>query len=124
MDVGVDGGGGDVKLNVVSVTVEVESMAADDVTEGEDVKDEEERTKHRTLGNTLQQGGDEGGAVVDVDELLTVGEVGLEPGESGAGDVNGGSEAGQEDGVVDCVKCCGEVQENEDGESAGVRGKE
>lgn len=72
MDVSVYGRGGNVKLNVIGVTVKTETMTTDDVTEGKDVEDEEERTKHRTLGNTLWQGGYGGGAAVDVDELLSI----------------------------------------------------
>jgi len=36
-----DGFGGDVELDIVSIAAEVETMAADDVTEGEHVEDEE-----------------------------------------------------------------------------------
>ena len=76
-----DGFGGDVELDVICIAVEVEAMALDDLTEGEEVENEEERTKHRPLRNTLGQGGSRGGAVVGEDELLSIGEVGVEPGE-------------------------------------------
>ena len=36
-----DGFGGEVQLSVVGVAVETEAMAAEDVTKGEDVQDEE-----------------------------------------------------------------------------------
>ena len=36
-----DGFGGDVELDIVSIAVELETMAADDVTEGEYVEDEQ-----------------------------------------------------------------------------------
>ena len=53
MSYGGEGFGGDVKLDVVSVAVEMEVMTADDVTKGEHVEDEEKWTKHRTLGDAL-----------------------------------------------------------------------
>ena len=46
---------------IVCVAVEVEAMAAYDVTEGEEVEDEEQRTKHRTLRDALGQESEEGG---------------------------------------------------------------
>ena len=46
-----------------------------DLAEGEKVENEEKRTKHRALGDTLRQGGSGGGAVVDVDELFSVCEI-------------------------------------------------
>lgn len=79
VDTGVYGCGGDVKLNVVSITMKTETMMTDDITKGKNVEDKEERTKHRTLGNTLRERGYGGGAAVDVDELLPICEVGLEP---------------------------------------------
>ncbi len=45
--------GGYVHLDVVGITVELESMLTDDLTEGEDIENEEEGTKHRPLGDTL-----------------------------------------------------------------------
>lgn len=51
----------------------------DDIAKGKNVEDEEKRTKHRTLGDTLRNRGYGGGAAVDVNELLPVCEVGLEP---------------------------------------------
>ena len=48
-----DGLGGDVQLDIVGVTVKMESMLTDDMAKGEDVEDEEEGTKHRPLGDTL-----------------------------------------------------------------------
>lgn len=59
---------GDVELGVVSVAVEIKTKAA----KGEQVKNEEERTKHRTLGYTLKDSGCGRFAVVDVDELVPV----------------------------------------------------
>ena len=72
---GRDGVDGDVKLDVIGVAMELETVSADDVTEGEQVQDEEEGTKHRTLGDALGQGSGGGGAMVDVYELMTVGEI-------------------------------------------------
>lgn len=40
-------------MDVIGVTVKVKTMAADDVTEGEHVEDEELRTMHRALGGCL-----------------------------------------------------------------------
>ncbi len=47
-------------------------MMTDDVTKGEQIEDEQERTNYQTLGDTLGQRSSGGGAVVDVDELLSV----------------------------------------------------
>lgn len=41
-----DGFGGNVQLGVVSIAVEVKTMAADDVTKWEHVKNEKNGTKH------------------------------------------------------------------------------
>lgn len=83
-----DGFGRDVDLCVVGIAVKAESMVAKDVTEGKHVDDEEEGAKHRTLGNS---GGDRGGVrfeVVHRNVVVTVREVGREPGECCAGDAN------------------------------------
>lgn len=55
----------------------MDTRATDDLAKGEEVDDEEERTKHRTLGDALGQGSSCGGAVVDIDELFSVSEVGV-----------------------------------------------
>lgn len=117
---GGDGVGGDIELDVIGITVEMETMVANDVAKGEQVEYEEERTKYRTLGDALGQRNSGGGAVVDVDELLSVCEIRFQPGECSASDVEGGLKAGKKNGVVDGVECCSEVQEDEDGEVAGV----
>ena len=70
-----DGFGGDVELDIIGVAVKVETMVADDVAMGKQVKYEEERAKHRALGDALGQWSGGGGAVVDVNELLSVGEI-------------------------------------------------
>ena len=75
MSLRADGFGGYVQLNVVSVTVKMETMVMNNLTKGEEVEDEEERTKHRTLGDSLAQGSCVGGAVVDENELVPVSEV-------------------------------------------------
>ena len=62
-----DGVGGDVKPDVIGITVEMETMVANDFAKGEQIKYEEERTKYRTLGDALGQRNSGGGAVVDVD---------------------------------------------------------
>ena len=64
-----------VDLDVVSVAVETKAMTADDGTSGELVEDEEERTKHRALGDALREGDSGRGTVVDVDKLMSVGEI-------------------------------------------------
>jgi len=64
-----DGLGGEVELGVVSVAVEVETMTTDDSSEGKDVNEEEEGTKHRTLRDTV---GDWGFTVVYGNELMAV----------------------------------------------------
>ena len=40
-------------LVIIGVAVEVKTMFAYDISEWQDVKDEKERTKHRTLGDAL-----------------------------------------------------------------------
>ena len=40
-----DGFGGDIKLDIINIAVEVETMVANDVAKGEQVEYEEERTK-------------------------------------------------------------------------------
>lgn len=75
-------------MSVIGIAVKMESMVADDMTEGKHVDSEEEGAKHRTLGNTMGDGGSVGLAVVDGDEVVTVREVGGEPEECCAGDAN------------------------------------
>jgi len=41
---------GVIDLDVIGIEMEEESVMAKDVTEGENIQDEEERTKHRTMG--------------------------------------------------------------------------
>ena len=50
-----DGFGGDVDLDINSVAVEAETMMAYDVAILKHVQDEEEWTKHQTLGDALGQ---------------------------------------------------------------------
>ena len=52
-------------------------MVAEDLTKWEDVYDEEEGTKNRALRDTVGNWGSGGVAVVDGDELLSVGEIGF-----------------------------------------------
>lgn len=47
----------------------MEAVTTDNLTKGQEVKDENERNKHRALGDALEQGGSRGGAVVDVNKL-------------------------------------------------------
>jgi len=82
-----DGFVGDVQLDVVGVTVELEAVMTDDLAKGEHVVDEEEGTKYRPLGDNLGQGSSGGDAVVYTDELVSVGEVGVNPGDRCVGDV-------------------------------------
>ena len=91
-------------LDVISVAVKAETMVAYDTAKGQHVQDEEERTKHRTLGDALGQRSSGGGAVVYVDELLSVCEIRFEPGEGSASDAEGGFKAGEKNGVVDDPK--------------------
>ena len=48
-----DGFGRDVDLDIIGVAVEVKTIFTYDISEWQDVKDEKERTKHRTLGDAL-----------------------------------------------------------------------
>jgi len=101
-----DGFSGDVELNIIGIAVKIETMVANDIAKGKQVYYEEERTKHRTLGDALRQRSSGGGAVVSVDELLSVSEIRSEPGEGSAGDIEGRFKAGEKNGVVDSVKSC------------------
>ena len=88
-----DGFGGKVQLRVVGITVEVNAMAAQDMSKGEDVQYEEEGAKHRALGDTVCNKGCDGFAIVYGNELMSVREVGGEPGEGSASDTEGGFES-------------------------------
>ena len=70
--------------------------------------------------DALGQRSSGGGAVVDVEELLSVSEIRFEPGEGSASDVEGTFKAGEKNGVVDGFKSCSEIQEDEDAELARV----
>ena len=59
-------------MGVVSIAVEIETMTTDDLSKGKDVNDEEEGTKHRTLGDTVGDWGGGGFAVIYGDELMSV----------------------------------------------------
>ena len=115
-----DGFGGKVELSVVGKAMKTEAMAAEDLAEGEHVQDEKEGAEYRTLGDTVSEWGSGGFAVVDGNVLVTVGKVGSEPGEDGASDASVVLKAGKEDGVVDGVESCSEVEKDENGEGAGV----
>ena len=67
-----DGLGGEVELGVVSVTVKIETMTTDDLSKGKDVDDEEEGTKHGTLGDTVGHWGGGGFTVIYGNELMSV----------------------------------------------------
>lgn len=73
MSGGGDGFSGAVELDVIGTGVEAGTMAPYEVTKGEHVEDEQERAEYRALGDALWSGG--GGAVVDVGELWSVGEL-------------------------------------------------
>lgn len=88
----------------------------------QDVEDEQERTEHRTFRDSLWLGSNGGGAAVDADEPLSVGEIGSEPGECRASDVVVFM-SGEENWVLDGVEGC-EVEHDEDGEAARVWGEE
>ena len=59
-------------MGVVSVAVEIETMATDDLSKGKDVNDEEEGTKHGTLGDTMGDRGGGGFKYVYRNELMSV----------------------------------------------------
>ena len=63
-----------------------------------------------------------GFVVVDGDVLEPFRQVGGEPGEGGVSDSNG-LQTAEEDGVIDGVEGSTEVEEEENGEGAGVRGE-
>ena len=63
-----------------------------------------------------------GFVVVDGDVLQSFRQVGGEPGEGGVSDANG-LQTAEGDGVIDGVEGSTEVEEEENGEGAGVRGE-
>ena len=71
----VGGVGAEVDLGVVGIAVEVQVEVAEDLTKGENVDDEKEGTEYRALGNTLCDRGCGRGAVIEGDEMRSVGEV-------------------------------------------------
>ena len=52
-------------MSVVSITVKLKAVMAEDLSEGEDVNSEEQRAKHGTLGDTMSERGSGGGAFVN-----------------------------------------------------------
>ncbi|XDV46572.1 hypothetical protein PO909_014447 [Leuciscus waleckii] len=118
-----DGFGGHVELGIIGVAVKMESMVADDLTEGKHVDGEEEGPEHGTLGDTMGDRGGVGVAVVNRDKVVTVREVGGEPEKCCARDANR-FKTMEEDGMVYCVKCSGEVEEKEEGYGTRVGSNE
>ena len=82
-------------------------MLTEDLSNWEDLDYEQKGTKYRTLRDAMIYRGCGGFGVVDGDELMSDREIGFKPGEGSAGYANGRLEAGDEDGVVDRVKCGG-----------------
>ena len=70
-----DGFGWEVELCIIGVAMEVEAVAAEDLSQGEDVHDKKEGAKHRALGNSVGYGSGGGFRVVYGDELLSVREI-------------------------------------------------
>ena len=58
-------------------------MATDDLAQWQHVDDEEERSKNGAPRNTLVDRCRGGAGAIDGDEVLPVGEIGVEPGENG-----------------------------------------
>lgn len=67
----------DVKLKVICIAVEVGTMMEYDVIKGEHVEDEQERAKPRTGGRLWTEKWCRKCAAINVDELLSVYEIGL-----------------------------------------------
>lgn len=86
------------------------------------VEGEEERGEDRALWDSCQQGGRLGGEVGDLGRLSAIGEEGRKKGEGGAGESKVDREPGEEDGVVDGIKGCGEVEKDEGGDFLLIRG--
>ena len=75
-------------------------MLTEDLSNWEDVDDEQKGTKYRTLRDAMIDGGCGGCGVVNGDELRSVREIGFKPGEGSTGNANGRLEAVDEDGIV------------------------
>lgn len=60
------------------------------------------------------------GTVVYADELVSLGEVGVKPGQCCASEVERGFQLGEQDGLLDGVKGCCEIREGEDVEVSAV----
>lgn len=84
-----NGFGRHLELDVVSVTVEAETLISNDIAKGKHVEKEKERTKH----GTLEQRRGVGDGVVDMDKL-SVFEVCFKSGEGSASDAEEGFEEG------------------------------
>lgn len=76
-----DGVGGDVKLDFICIAVKHRPWRQMMVRTGKKIYDKQVRVKHRTLRDTLSQMSYRGGAVVDVNKLLSVSEVWFKAGE-------------------------------------------
>lgn len=73
---GVRGRGSDeIKLNVISIAVDVKAMAANEPAKRKDVYEKENGTKYGTLGDTTSDRGRRGLIWTKSDKLLSVGEV-------------------------------------------------
>ena len=91
-------------------------------TKGEHVDGEKGWTEHRALGDPTDNSVGAGFSIPQGYELGPSCEVRVKPLKGGARDTNVVLEAVKEDVVVNSVKCSREVEENEKGSGAGVRG--
>lgn len=118
-----DGFGGKVDLGIICVAVKMESMVADDLTEGKHVDGEEEGAENGTLGDAMGDRGGVGVAVINRDKMVTIREVRCEPAKCCTRDANR-LKTMEKDSMVNSVKCSGEVEEKEDGYETKVGSNE
>ena len=100
--------------------MKLEAIAAEDLSRWEHVEDEEKGTKHRTLGYAMGDRNYSRFAVVTLNELMSVSEVGLGPGEGSSSNTKGGFEVCDECGMVNGVKGSAEVKKDEDADGTRV----
>lgn len=87
-----DGGilSSDINLCIIGAIVKIETMAENDLTKGEHVDNQYKGAQNWSLEDTLSDGRCGGFVIAFDDEMLSVSEVGCEPGKSSISETNDG----------------------------------
>ena len=96
-------------------------MTTDDLTQWEHVDGEEEGAKDRALWHTVVDWGRVRAGSVYCNELFSVRQIGVEPGQSSTSESNVGGKAGQKNGVGDCVEGSSKVKQDQNADAARIR---